>query len=144
MRILALCLLLVACGRGQHRHEAPHAPDPNKLYVEVAAADDAVRTGADLGLSKLGFVVPVDSRGEIELEAKVALVDESGADTVCKVQILILRLPKDSLLGSAEGSARAGKGQGDECLEQLTTKLIRREVRDYLRRLQREKRKSRW
>ena len=141
--LAATCVLAAACGGG-HRHGTPVAPDPNKLYVEVRADDDALRTGADVGLSKIAFVVPVDSRGEIELDAKVSLRDGSGADTVCKVQILVLRLPKASLLGSAEGSARAGKGQGDACVEQLTEKLVRGKVRNFLRRLLNDKRRSRW
>lgn len=145
MRFPGALLLLAACGGGvSHHHGAPLASDPNKLYVELATDDDALRTGADVGLGKIGFVVPVDSRGEIELEGHVTLLDQSGADTVCKVQILVLRLPKDSLLGSAEGAARAGKGHGTDCIEQLTERLVRGKVRNFLRRLQSDKRKSRW
>ena len=114
--------------------------DPSKLYVEVAAGrshDDALVNGAEAGLSRVPFAVLVDDRGEVELEMDVSELAERGDQTVCRVKILVLRLPGDSLLGIAEGGARV-RGTGDraesDCVEGLGATLIRGKVRGLLRR----------
>jgi len=136
---------VAACG-GAHHHEAPAIRDPHKLHVEVNAGGshgDALRAGAADGLSRLRFALPVEDRGEIELQVDVAELDVMGNVTVCKVKVLVLRLPGHSMLGIAEGSARAG-GTGDEagdaCVERVAATLIRGRVRPLLKRQLRARR----
>jgi hypothetical protein len=83
----------------------------------------------------------VDRRGEVELEVEVSELSERGDDTVCRVKILVLRLPNDSLLGIADGGARVrGSAAGDACVEGLAATLIKSKVRGLLRRELRSRR----
>ena len=120
--------------------------DPDKLYVEVSAGgsyERALRAGADAALSRIAFAVPVDDRGEIELQVDVAGIDEAGGETLCRTKVVVVRLPNHSLLGIAEGSART-RGVHDaaraDCVERLTTTLVRGKVRALLRAQVRAKR----
>ena len=132
--------LLVACGGGTHHHGTPIEGDPSHLYVEVTATGEqegALADGARTALARMPFAVPVDDRGQVELEASVAELSERGDATTCRVRVMVLRLPKDALVGIAEGSARA-RGTGDQaaadCVEHLTGTLIKSKVRALLRR----------
>lgn len=130
----------VGCGGGAHRHGTPIEGDPGRIYVEIAAGgshEEALRSGAEAGLGRVGFAELVDARGQLELELQAREVEAVGAQTRCKLEILVLRLPADSLLGIARGSARAGgsdRAAGDACLEQLAASLIQGKVRQLLRR----------
>lgn len=145
VRTLAAGLLAALAACGGHRHGAPMSPGPNKLAVEISAGgshEDALRAGASAGLLAVPFAVPVDDRGEVELQVDVAGLEAAGAETVCKVKILVVRLPHHSLIGIADGSARA-RGDHDDakdaCIEQLGTALIRGKVRALLSQVMRAK-----
>lgn len=148
MRLLATSLLALAaaCGGRSHHHGTPMEGDPGKLYLEVTAGGShagALRAGAESALSRMSFAVPVDDRGQVELEARVDEVAESGDDTTCKVKVMVLRLPNDSLLGLADGSARArgtGGEAADACVERLVATLIQGKIRALLRRELRDRR----
>jgi hypothetical protein len=85
----------------------------------------------------VAFVGPVKAGGEIELQVEVSDLDVRRSETICKVKVLVLRLPHHSLLGIAEGTARAG-GTGDQaaddCIERLGATLVRGKVRTLLKR----------
>jgi hypothetical protein len=140
VRLLVAASLLVACGGGAHHHATPIEGDPGHLYVEVTADGEqeaALEQGARTALARMPFAVAVDERGQVELEASVAELAERGAGTTCRVRVMVLRLPKDALVGLAEGSARTG-GTGEQaaadCVEQLAARLIQGKVRALLRR----------
>lgn len=142
MRWIAIAALVAgaACGGRAHHHGTPIEGEPGRLYVEVTASGDhdgALAEGARAALARMSFTETVEDRGQIELEASVAEVAERGDRTTCRVKVMVLRLPHDSLLGLAEGSARA-RGSGDEaaddCVRQLTASLIQGKVRGLLRR----------
>lgn len=140
MRLLVAASLLVACGGGAHHHGTPIEGDPGHLYVEVTAhseQEEALEDGVRAALARMPFAVAVDRRGQIELEASVSELAERGAETICRVKVMVLRLPKDALLGLAEGSART-RGTGDDaaadCVGQLAHRLIQGKVRGLLRR----------
>jgi hypothetical protein len=140
VRLLVVASLLVACGGGTHHHGAPIEGDPSHLYVEVTASgeqEDALADGARAALARIPFAVPVDDRGQVELEASVGELADRGGATTCQVRVMVLRLPKDALVGLAEGRARA-RGTGDQaaadCVQHLTTTLIKGKVRPLLRR----------
>lgn len=77
----------------------------------------------------------MDRRGEVELEVEVSEIGERGDATVCRVKILVLRLPNDSLLGIADGGARVrGTDAAGACVEGLAATLIKSKVRGLLRR----------
>jgi hypothetical protein len=137
--VAGICLL-AACGGGAHHHATPIEGDPGHLYVEVTASgdqEDALAEGANGALARMPFAVPVDDRGQVELEASVAELAVRGEETTCRVKVMVLRLPKDALIGLAEGSART-RGTGDQaaadCVEHLTGTLIKGKVRGLLRR----------
>lgn len=140
MRGLALGLLAVAACGGAHHHAEPEVRDPRKLHVEINSGgshSDAVHAGAAEGLSRVHFAVPVEERGEVELQVDVAQVDVVGNRTLCKVKVLVLRLPNHSMLGIVEGSARAGgtdDGAAEACVERLGATLVRGKTRTLLRR----------
>src|SRR5690349_9918178 len=126
--------VLAACGGGaSHRHgPASHAEDMQRLYVEVAAERAALRTGAARGLATIGFVVPVDEGGDVELQVEASRLEVSGGRTACSVKILVLRLPQHDLLGIADGNAHVaatGDGAEADCLEHLGSTLVRGKVR---------------
>ncbi len=114
--------------------------DPGKLAVEIAAdgrQEGALRDGAGAALARIPFAVAVDSRGEVELDMEVSELAERGNQTVCRVKVLVLRLPNDSLLGIADGGARVrgtDREAADACVERLGDTLIRGKVRGLLRR----------
>jgi hypothetical protein len=146
VRFLVAASLLVACGGGRHHHGTPIEGDPGHLYVEVTAGgeqEDALQDGARAALARMPFAVPVDDRGQVELEASVAELAERGNETTCRVRVMVLRLPKDALVGLAEGSARA-LGTGDraaaDCVEHLAIALIKGKIRALLRRELRDRR----
>jgi len=146
VRLLLAASLLVACGGGAHHHGTPIEGDPGHLYVEVTASgdqEDALEDGARAALARMPFAVPVDDRGQIELEASVAELSSRGDATTCRVKVMVLRLPKDALVGLAEGTARA-RGTGDQaaadCVEHLAGTLIKGKVRGLLRRELRDRR----
>lgn len=133
-------MLVSACGGRSHRHQQPVVTDPGKLHVEVNAGgshEDALRAGAEAALARLPFALLVDSRGEVELEVDVADMSERGDETVCRVKVLVLRLPQDALLGIADGGARVrgtDRAARQACAERLTTSLVRGKARSLLRR----------
>ena len=87
------------------------------------------------------FARLVDGRGEVELEVDVSELEDDGDVTVCRVKVLVLRLPGDALLGIAEGGARVRGGDaGDACVEGLAATLIKSKVRGLLRRELRDRR----
>jgi hypothetical protein len=139
MRHALPIVVLAACGGGgTHRHgPASHADDMRRLYVEVAAKRTALRTGAARGLANIGFVVPVDEGGDVELQVEASRLEVSGGRTSCGVKILVLRLPQHDLLGIADGNAHVaatGDGAKAECLEHLGSTLVRGKVRGLLQR----------
>jgi hypothetical protein len=145
-RGLALGLLaLTACG-GARPHRAPVVADPDQLHVEIRAGDSrtsALRAGAAEGLAKVRFAALVEEGGEIELQVDVSQLEVQGNHTVCKVTVLVLRLPAHAMLGVAEGTARAGgtnDDAGDACVERLAFTLIRGKVRPLLKRQLRARR----
>ncbi len=151
MRRLALVLLLAGiagCGPRAHRHGDPVAGDPRTLYVELSAEgdhDDALESGAAEGLARVQFAARRDLNGggEVELQLRARDVRGAGNATVCTVKVLIVRLPKHSLVAMAEGSGRArgdGGSAGDDCVEGVTAALVRGKVRTALRQLLRSKR----
>lgn len=135
-----MLLMVAGCGGRAHRHGSPVVVHPGKLAVEVTAGgrqEDALRSGASAGLARTPFAVEVDGRGEVELEMDVSQLGEQGDATVCRVKILVLRLPGDSLLGIADGGARVrgtGGDAADACVEGLGATLIKSKVRGLLRR----------
>jgi hypothetical protein len=147
--VRAVLLLLFAAACASHRHEQAARPDDRRrLYVEISAQRShkrALRDGASAGLAKIPFVVqvPLDRGGDVELQVEVARLDAVGRETVCKIKILVLRLPQHDLFGMAEGNARAG-GTHDQaehdCVEHLGESLIGGKVRTMLHRLLGEKR----
>ncbi len=139
MRLLVAVCLLAACGGGTHHHGTPMEGDRGHLYVEVTTRgeqEDALADAARAALARIPFAVPVDDRGQVELEASVDELAERGGATSCRVKVMVLRLPKDALVGLAEGSARA-RGTGDQaaadCVEHLAGTLIKGKVRTLLR-----------
>jgi hypothetical protein len=130
----------VACGGRAHRHATPIEGDPGRMYVEIAAGgshEEALRAGAEAGLARVRFAELVDARGQLELEVQAREVEVVGDQTLCKLEILVLRLPNDSLLGIARGSARArgtDSAAGDACVERLSASLMQGKVRGLLRR----------
>lgn len=122
------------------------AGEPGTLYVEVYGGgdhDDALRAGGAEGLARVGFARQVDTGGEVELDLEVESLEVRGGKTVCTVQVLVMRLPRHSLLGVAKGSARVagtdGRAKGD-CIAALGATLVRGKVRSLLRRELRLKR----
>jgi hypothetical protein len=89
------------------------------------------------GLSKVGFAVPIDRGGDVELQVEVSSLEVMGNETTCGVKILVVRLPQHDLLGIADGSARA-RGTSDEvadnCIAELAANLVRGRVRTLLER----------
>lgn len=136
--------MLAGCGGRAHRHGTPDISDRSKLHVEIAAGGSrggALRAGAEAGLARVPFARLVDGRGEVELEVEVSELEEDGPVTVCRVKILVLRLPGDALLGIADGGARVrGSQAGDACVESLAAGLIKSKVRGLLRRELRDRR----
>lgn len=99
--------------------------------------DDALRAGAEAGLAKISFAVPVDDDGDVELQVELAQLAVVGRQTLCKVKILVLRLPTHDLLGIADGAAQVrgtSDDVGDDCIESLGASLIRGKVRSLLKR----------
>jgi hypothetical protein len=146
-RLLAVLPWIAACA--SHRHEpAAHPDDPHRLYVELSVAHShkrPLRDGAKAGLAKIPFVVPLGSNrgGDTELQLKVARLDAVGRETVCSIQVLVLRLPAHELMGMAEGNARAGGTDGqarDDCIEHLGASLVGGRVRTVLQKRLGEKR----
>ena len=133
-------MLVVVTGCGGHHHGPSTNTNPNTLFVEIApegSHKSSLRAGARAGLAKVSYAVLVDSGGEIELQVEVASVDTRGEQTMCKVKILVLRLPQHDLLGIADGAARAG-GTSDQaehnCIEGVSAALVRGKVRTLLKR----------
>ncbi|MDQ3365578.1 MAG: hypothetical protein M3680_09130 [Myxococcota bacterium] len=134
-----LCLLAIGCG-GAHRHSAPASEDPHRLFVEISVAGahrDHLDAGVKSGLSKVGFARVVERGGDVKLQVEVAKLDVVGNEVVCRVKVLVLRLPSHDLLGIADGGARAGGTDaqaGDDCIEGVSASLIRTQVRTLLKR----------
>ena len=139
MRRFLLILLAAGCG-GTHAHQEPQVRDRRRLGVEVRGAGDhagALRDGAAAGLARVKFVQPVAERGEVELQLDVKEVAVVGRRTMCKVKVLVLRLPRHVLLGVAEGTAWAGGTDATaarDCAAELGATLVRGRVRPLLRR----------
>jgi hypothetical protein len=131
---------------GTHSHPAPEVRDRRKLGVEVRSGGDhagALSDGAAAGLARMSFVQPVSERGEIELQLDVQQLEVIGRRTMCKVKVLVLRLPAHSMLGVAEGTAWAGgtdRRAARDCAETLGARLVAGRVRPLLRRELRDRR----
>jgi hypothetical protein len=141
LRAAALTLLiLAACSGSGHHHAGPINHDPHRLYVEITgegARRSRLRAGAAAGLARVSFARVVDRGGDVELQVEVSQLDVTGNVTVCKVKILIFRLPSHDLLGIADGGARAagtGDRAGDDCVEAVSTSLVRGKLRPLLKR----------
>jgi len=136
---LWLCMAAIGCGPRAHRHGDPVAGDRRTLYVELSAEgdhDDALESGASAGLARVSFAAQRDlnSGGEVELQLRARDVESAGNATVCTVKVLIVRLPKHSLVAMAEGSGRArGDNAGDDCVEGVTAALVRGKIKTALR-----------
>ncbi|HUS63556.1 MAG TPA: hypothetical protein VMZ28_03395 [Kofleriaceae bacterium] len=146
MRRLLVLGLLAACGPRAHHHGDPLAGDRRTLYVELSAEgdhDDALHAGASAGLAQIQFASQRDlnTGGEIELQLRAREINSTDDTTSCTVKVLIVRLPKHSLLAMAEASGRArGSNSADDCVEGVTTALVRGKIRTALRRQLRLKR----
>jgi hypothetical protein len=139
VRSLLLLTVLAGCG-GTHAHDEPQVRDSRTLGVEVRGGGDhaaALRDGAAAGLARVKFVQTVSARGEVELQLDVQRLEVVGRRTMCKVKVLVLRLPAHVLLGMAEGTAWAG-GTDDtaarDCAATLGAALVSRRLRPLLRR----------
>ena len=147
-RLVLLACLAAACGPRAHRHGEPDLGDPGTLQVELSAEgdhDDALAAGAGAGLAQVRFAAQRDLNGggEVELQLRARDVQASGDATVCTVKILIVRLPKHSLVAMAEASGRArgtGGTAAEDCVEGVTAALVRGKVRTALRRQLRARR----
>jgi hypothetical protein len=145
-RLALLCLAAAACGPRAHHHGDPIAGDRRTLYVELSAEgdhDSALESGASAGLSRIDFASQRDlnSGGEVELQLRARDIQSSDNATACTVKVLIVRLPKHSLLAMAEASGRArGSNAADDCVEGVTTALVRGKIRTALRQQLRLKR----
>jgi hypothetical protein len=140
LRAFALLVFAAACSGGHHHSPAAHPDDARHLYVEISADgshEDALRDGAQDGLSRLAFAKTIGDGGDVELQVEVAQLDVVGQTTQCKVKILVMRLPQHDLQGIADGAARAG-GTGDQaaedCIRKLGGSLVAGKVRGLLRR----------
>ena len=144
--VLLLGLAAGACGPRAHHHGDPIAGDRRTVYVELSAEgdhDDALESGAATGLSHINFASRRDlnSGGELELQLRARDIQSTDSATSCTVKILLVRLPKHSLLAMAEGSGRArGSNSADDCVEGVTAALVRGKVRTALRRQLSQKR----
>lgn len=146
MRALLVLALAAACtshGRGGEPGLGPGAAkprDPNRVYVELnleRAHRRPLHDGAVAGLARIPFAVPLspDQGGDTEIEVKVARLAVAGYETVCDINVLVMRLPSHELIGMAEGSARAGGTDAqaaDDCLSHLGASLIGGKVRALL------------
>ena len=144
--VLGLLAALTACGPRAHHHGDPLTGDRHTLYVELSAEgdhDDALASGASAGLAQINFASQRDlnTNGEIELQLRARDIQSSGDATACTVKVLIVRLPKHSLLAMAEASGHArGSNSADDCIEGVTTALVRGKIRTALRQQLRLKR----
>lgn len=118
----------------------PAASDPDRLFVKLTGAGARkaqLRAGAAVGLTTIPFARSVDHGGDVELQVELARLAISAGATVCTVKILVFRLPQHDLLGIADGTARAG-GTGDQarddCIEGVSSSLVRGKLRALLRR----------
>lgn len=149
--VLVLVLVAAACPRPRPELAAPPGDDSPRLYVELRierAHERPLRDGARAGLARIPFVVllPAHQGGDVELHVEAARVAVVGAETVCNIKILALRLPARDLYGMAEGNARASGTHaraGSACVEHLGERLIGGEVRALLHKRLDEKHEAR-
>ena len=139
LRTLALIAVVAACG-GRRYGTPPEGEDTRHLYVEIETRgrhDDALREGAEIGLSAIRYAVPVDRSGDVVLQVELVSLDVVGNESVCQLKLLVLRASTNDLLGIADGTARARGTHdeaGDDCISSLGANLIKTKVRQLLNR----------